>query len=121
MEDQGFSLVVRFGSFPHPPPFPFSKLSLFLFLPVFRPSSLLTGIIRGRESLVLYNPYSLVLLFCAQGWLPPENEETKQQDFQARGCHRANKESMYGIVRSYYKYCIESSSLSVRSGCQSVY
>ncbi len=43
---------------------------------------------------MMFHNYSLVLLFCAQGWLPPENEETKQQDFQARGCHPVNKKSM---------------------------
>jgi hypothetical protein len=98
----GFLTVMSFGS--SPPPFPASKFSFFLNLPVCRPSSLLRGrvdgggrshIIRGQESLVLYNQInSLVLPFCAQGWLPPENEESKQQDFQARRCHRANKGSM---------------------------
>ncbi len=51
---------------PHPPPLsPVSKLSLFLTLPVYRPSSLLMGegfgrsqIIRPRESLVLYKSFN---------------------------------------------------------------
>jgi hypothetical protein len=61
----GFLAVVWFGS----SPLPISKLSLFLGLPVCRPSSLLTGegrergwarnqIIRPRESLALYKSFN---------------------------------------------------------------
>ncbi len=45
----GFLAIIRFGSFPHPPPFPVGKLSLFLSLPGLSPV----------ESLCTYVYYSL--------------------------------------------------------------
>jgi hypothetical protein len=69
--------MIRLLAHPLPPPSPMNKLSLFLSLPVYRRSSLLTGgrewwarsqIIRPRESLAVYKSFNT---FCstATAWM----------------------------------------------------
>ncbi len=71
IEDQAFFRSYCSAPRPPPSPSPFSKLSLFLSLPVCRRSSLLTGwaiSIRRRESLALYKSFNTL---CAPPSLAP--------------------------------------------------